>query len=60
MARRRPDPRRKRKAKAKAKPKPKPKLPRGRVPPPSRAHRDEKKEADRSACRRFRGTKTQQ
>jgi hypothetical protein len=32
----------------------KPKLPRGKVPPAARAHRDEKKEAGRAACRRFR------
>ncbi len=31
----------------------KPKLPRGKMPPPERTHRDEKREADRTACRRF-------
>ncbi|MHC4914332.1 MAG: hypothetical protein ACYTGB_02490 [Planctomycetota bacterium] len=38
----------------------KPKLPRGKVPPPQRTHRDEKKEADRTACRRFRKKKSEQ
>ena len=32
----------------------KPKLPRGRVPPPTRVHKDRKKEDSRTACRRFR------
>jgi hypothetical protein len=32
----------------------KPKLPRFRMPPPERLHRDEKKERSRTECRRFR------
>jgi hypothetical protein len=44
----------------KRKPKAKPKLPRGRTPRPGHAHRDEKKESDRTACRRFRRRKTEQ
>ncbi len=31
----------------------KPKLPRFRMPPPEKLHRDEKKERSRTACRRF-------
>ena len=46
--------------KKKAKTKAKPKLPRGKVPPPERVHRDEKKEAGRTACRRFRKKKSEQ
>jgi hypothetical protein len=46
----------KKKRKAKAKPK----LPRGKMPPPARRHRDEKKESDRTACRRFRRKKSEQ
>jgi len=30
------------------------------MPPPERTHRDEKKEADRTACRRFRKRKSEQ
>ncbi len=48
------------KKKAKPKRKPKPKLPRGTMPPPERTHRDEKKEEDRTACRRFRKGKREQ
>ena len=35
----------------------KPKLPRFRVPPPEKIHRDEKKERSRTACRRFKKRK---
>jgi hypothetical protein len=38
----------------------KPKLPRGKMPPPEKTHRDEKKEAGRAACRRFRKRKVEQ
>jgi len=38
----------------------KPRLPRGRMPPPAKTHRDEKKEAGRAACRRFRRRKVEQ
>lgn len=32
----------------------KPQLPRFKMPPPEKLHRDEKKETSRNACRRFR------
>jgi len=32
----------------------KPRLPRFRMPPPEKLHRDEKKAGSRAACRRFR------
>jgi hypothetical protein len=33
-------------------------LPRGSMPPPGKVHRDQKKEADRQACRKFRHRKS--
>ena len=36
----------------------KPKLPRFRMPPPEKLHRDEKKERSRTACRKFRKNQT--
>jgi hypothetical protein len=38
----------------------KPKLPRFRMPPPEKLHRDEKKERSRRACRRFRSRREEQ
>jgi hypothetical protein len=37
----------------------KPRLPRFRMPPPGKVHRDRKKEAARRACRRFRKTQAE-
>jgi len=38
----------------------KPRLPRFKVPPPGKVHRDRKKDADRDACRRFRKTQEEE
>jgi hypothetical protein len=38
----------------------KPRLPRFKVPPPGKVHRDRKKDAARAACRRFRKTQTEE